>query len=87
MEKSDVIGLLHEDKVTITFQKADGTLRNMLCTLKEDMLPQQIDLEETIQKKVSNPDACAVWDIENQGWRSFRWDRLKSVNGENFGTE
>jgi hypothetical protein len=87
MEKSDVIGALHEGEVLVFFEKADGTLRNMLCTLKEELLPEQVDLEETIQKKAPNPDVLAVWDTENQGWRSFRWDRLKKVNGETFGTE
>lgn len=87
MEKSEVLSLLHEGEVLVFFEKADGTVRNMLATLKEELLPAQVDIEETIQKKKPNPDICAVWDTENQGWRSFRWDRLKKVNGENFGTQ
>jgi len=87
MEKSDVIGLLHEGEVLVFFEKADGTMRNMLCTLKEELLPEQVDMEEVIQKKKPNPDVIAVWDTENKGWRSFRWDRLKKVNGESFGTQ
>jgi len=87
MEKSDVIGLLHEGEVLVFFEKADGTMRNMLCTLKEELLPEQVDMEEVIQKKKPNPDVIAVWDTENKGWRSFRWDRLRKVNGESFGTQ
>lgn len=87
MDRSEVLKALHEGQVQLCFQKVDGTLRNMLATLKEEFLPSQIDLEETIQKKKQNPDVLAVWDIENKGWRSFRWDRLQNVNGENFGTQ
>lgn len=87
MEKSEVMNLLHEGEVLVHFEKADGTMRNMLATLKEELLPEQIDIEEEIQKKKPNPDVLAVWDTENQGWRSFRWDRLVKVNGEVFGTK
>jgi hypothetical protein len=43
-------------------------------------LPAQVDLEEAIQKKKPNPDALAVWDVEANGWRSFRWDSLQDFN-------
>jgi len=48
----------------------------MVCTLKPDLLPAQTDLEEAVQKKTPNPDVLAVWDLENQGWRSFRYDSV-----------
>ena len=35
-------------------------------------------------KKKVNPDVQAVYDIEAQGWRSFRWDSVQTVNGKNF---
>jgi hypothetical protein len=84
MEKSNVIGLLKTETVDIEFLKKDGTLRLMTCTLREDKLPAQIDLEEHTQKKEQNPDILAVFDVINQGWRSFRWDSLQKVNGESF---
>ena len=27
-------------------------------------------------------DALAVFDVENEGWRSFRWDSVKSISME-----
>lgn len=87
MDKSEVLELLHEGEVLVAFEKADGSERNMLATLTEVLLPEQVDVEEHIQKKKPNPDVCVVWDTENQGWRSFRWDRLKRVNGDTFGSE
>ena len=85
MEKSEVLDLLHNESVDLEFIKKDGTLRAMTATLKADSLPAQIDLEETVQKKTPNPDVLAVFDLINQGWRSFRWDSLQKVNGAPFG--
>lgn len=68
--------LLHVSEVRVKFLKKDGTERTMLCTLKPDLLPAQTDLEEAVQKKTPNPDVLAVWDLENNGWRSFRYDSI-----------
>jgi hypothetical protein len=54
----------------------------MQCTLKEALLPAQIDVEESVQKKTPNPDVLAVYDVTAQGWRSFRWDSLKDFKVE-----
>lgn len=82
MEKSKILEILYSEVVDIEFTKKDGTKRLMTCTLKADSLPAQIDVEEHVQKKTANPDTLAVFDTVNQGWRSFRWDSLISVNGE-----
>jgi hypothetical protein len=68
--------LLQEESVRVLFVKKDGTERIMYCTLKADLLPTQTDLEEAVQKKTPNPDVLAVWDLEAQGWRSFRYDSI-----------
>lgn len=83
MERSDLINQLKNETVDIEFVKKDGTIRLMTCTLKEDKLPKQIDLEESISKK-SNEASFAVFDVINQGWRSFLWANLKTVNGVPF---
>jgi len=70
--------------INVTFTKKDGTKRNMRCTLIEKYLPEQIDIEETISKKKHNPNILAVWDMDNNGWRSFRLDSIisYSIEGE-----
>lgn len=83
MEKSKVLDMLKNEVVDLEFIKKDGTLRTMTCTLREDKLPKQIDLEESISKK-SNDGVMAVFDLINQGWRSFIWANLKTVNGLPF---
>lgn len=69
-------GLIVNGPVRVVFIKADGTERNLLCTLNPEFLPAQTDLEEAVQKKAPNPNALAVWDLENKGWRSFRYDSV-----------
>jgi hypothetical protein len=64
---------LLDDVVFVLFVKKDGTERRMTCTLKPDLLPHQ---ENTIKPVHWNPDVQAVWDLENQGWRSFRYDSV-----------
>lgn len=78
--KEDVKSKLRESICKVSFTKVNGETRIMNCTLDETMLPEQIDIEESIQKKKPNPDVLAVWDVENKGWRSFRWDSLKSIS-------
>lgn len=60
----------------VIFTKKDGTVRELLCTLMPSALPAQTDLEEAVQKKTPNPEVLAVWDLENKGWRSFRYDSV-----------
>ena len=62
--------------LNVAFIKKDGTQRLMRCTLRADLLPAQTDLEESIQKKTPNPEVLAVWDLDNDGWRSFRYDSI-----------
>jgi hypothetical protein len=73
---------LFKNIVNVDFIKKDGTQRKLRCTLRPDLLPAQTDLEEAVQKKTPNPDVLAVWDLENGGWRSFRYDSIIGFAGE-----
>mgnify|MGYP003660898410 CR=1 FL=1 len=64
---------LNEGIISVLFTKKDGTERLMECTLHEDYVP------EIKGTKAINPDVIAVYDIEAEGWRSFRWDSIKNV--------
>ena len=82
MMKEKLLDALHNGICVITFTKKNGEERVMSCTLSEEFLPEQIDLEEAIQKKKPNPEVLAVWDTDAGGWRSFRWDSLKDFKKE-----
>ena len=81
-DKQKVKEDLHDGVCKVVFTKANGDERVMHCTLREELLPPQMDVEEVIQKKKSNPDVLAVWDVEAKGWRSFRWDSVKEFTTE-----
>lgn len=62
----------------VVFRKKDKTLRSMRCTLRKEALPEQTDIEEHIE--VTNKDYVAVWDLEKNGWRSFRIDSIEDIS-------
>lgn len=65
----------------VKFEKVDGTLRDMRCTLLPQYLPVVEVTEETEAKPVraKNPNVIAVWDIDKAAWRSFRIDSVKEA--------
>jgi hypothetical protein len=79
MEKSGVKSMLQSTIATVVFEKGDGTLRTMRCTLLPDHLPAPKELAEDAPARRDNPDVLAVWDLDNGGWRSFRLDSIKSI--------
>lgn len=67
---------LHEGVVVITFEKSDGTMRQMKATLQANLLPP-VDTVSSTPKK-PNTEVQPVWDLDAAAWRSFRVDRLKT---------
>ena len=57
----------------VIFTKLNGEERNMVCTLKEGVIPKATK-DPISQKKVRdlNEEVLAVWDVNKEGWRSFR---------------
>lgn len=76
VEKDILKTLLHEHVVNITFNKKDGTKRVLKGTLKLDSIPQSDAPKNDNPWRVKSDDVQAVYDLENEGWRSFRWDSL-----------
>jgi hypothetical protein len=72
--------LLRERVVGVVFIKKDGTERVMQATLSENFIPEATNSENSATTRKKSDEALAVWDIEAQGWRSFRWDSVKQVN-------
>jgi hypothetical protein len=77
MDRYTLKETLTDGIATVTFEKADGSLREMRCTLQPSYLPPQLLQEGTTRKE--NLDVLAVWDIDAGGWRSFRMDSIKSI--------
>ena len=71
-QKKELVLTLDENIVTIVFMKSNGERRTMRCTLIEDFLPKVVNGE---MAPWLNP-SCAVWDVDKDGWRSFRFDSI-----------
>jgi hypothetical protein len=68
---------LIEANVLVYFTKKDGSVRKMKCTLMESAIPP--DKKPKSSKKLKTGDSIAVFDLEQQDWRSFRFDSVKDV--------
>ncbi len=81
MTKQEIKDALHSGKTVIGFTKANGELREMLCTLRPDLIPSVPVVEGTEPKvpRKENPDVQPVWDLEKQAWRSFRFDSVTFI--------
>ena len=90
--RSWVRGLLTNSEISVTFTKADGTDRDMLCTLDHSRIPVSVAKpvsttapvdgivrESKKSRKEPDPHSIRVYDLEKQEWRSFRFERLKKV--------
>lgn len=80
-QKETLKNFLRENVLSVVFIKKDGSERAMECTLKPDLLPPHetntdnpIDFPAT--QRAENPDVIQVYDLENNGWRSFRVDSV-----------
>jgi hypothetical protein len=78
--KKWLTGHLKYGPVTLTFTKKDGSDRVMKCTTNPTyiMFKDPSILESKSDRKV-NENVMPVYDLDAGGWRSFRWDSIKSV--------
>jgi hypothetical protein len=84
-EKDWLRTLLHEREVGITFIKKDGSERLMWCTLSESKIPSEFAPKGS--EKTKSDEVLPVFDIENNGWRSFRWDSITNIEFSLVGVE
>lgn len=80
MNKFELKEILENGVVTVVFEKVDGSIREMKCTLLTEYLPvsdKQLLTENTTRKE--NDSSISVWDVESNGWRAFRLDSIKEI--------
>jgi hypothetical protein len=80
MEKTDLIKKLHDNIVTVEFTKVNGDYRKMKCTFQSNYLPETTNYDVVNDQK-DKPN-LSVWDIDANGWRSFKWDNLMGYSLE-----
>lgn len=80
-DRDYLVEQLQSGIVEVDFTKADGTDRTMRCTLKADLVPkiEKKLIDTTKPERVPNLNVIPVYDLDNEGWRSFRIDSIKTV--------
>jgi hypothetical protein len=81
MDINELRKLLSTDVVTVVFTKKDGSNREMICTTIPDYLPESTSSNISTAPSDS---VVTVWDLEQNGWRSFRFDSVKSIDTDYF---
>ena len=69
--------MLREQVLKVTFLKLDGDQRIMTCTKSLNYIPEQSRPNNSSRQ--SKPGTINVWDIDANNWRSFRYDRVQTV--------
>jgi hypothetical protein len=68
----------------LAFQKKDGSLRVMYCTLIPDLIPKTLEEIEKeflkLAKRKTSEKTLSVFDLNANEWRSFRTDAVVTFN-------
>lgn len=83
MDINELRDLLKTDLVTVNFTKLDGTKREMHCTTLPEYLPPVKEVNTNIKYRPS-PVIITAWDLEQNEWRSFKFDSVLSIETDYF---
>lgn len=73
-----LFNLLNDGVVSVLFTKKDGTDREMACTLDMEVIPKEKQPKGV--ERTKSTESLAVFDVEKDEWRSFRWDSIKVIS-------
>lgn len=79
IDKNELIAKLIAGVVTVSFEKKNGEIRKMKCTLNPEH-PLMREVKGTGGSY--DPNQIRVIDVEKEAWRSFRFDSLISINSK-----
>jgi hypothetical protein len=83
IDRDQIKKSLLEGVCKVTFEKTNGELRVMNCTLNSNHIPISPASEPSHKRlKAENPEVQPVYDVKASGWRSFRWDSIKEFSVE-----
>ena len=75
---STILNLARESWVTVTVEKEDGTVRDMVVTMNPDLLPE--DKQEGFAEK-HTPTFMTGWDRDRSDWRNVKFANVQAING------
>lgn len=76
--RTEMIKELQAGTKVVTFTKVNGEQRVMTCTLDANLIPDPIEIKADKSPKPVNEEVLPVWDVNANGWRSFRIDSVVS---------
>lgn len=76
--RNDMMMKLMKGPCYLIFEKKDGSIRHMMCTLHNQLIPQDTELDPTASKtqRKKSDSSVAVFDITLKQWRSFKLDNV-----------
>jgi len=80
MTRDEMVSALRQNVCQVVFTKVNGETRDMSCTLMEDKIPDEFkprDDDTGVQRTL---DVIRVFDVNANGWRSFRVDNVTTFN-------
>ena len=80
MTKEEIVAMLQAGVCEVTFTKVNGELRQMPCTLKNELLPV-VDTQTINESKTrkTNIDNLSVWCTDKNEWRSFKIANVQQI--------
>ena len=76
------IEALRNGVCVVKFTKTNNEERTMRCTLMEKYLPNDNRKDNETSLHMRKGLAIVVWDLDNNGWRSFLPNSVKEFNAE-----
>jgi len=83
LTKQEIIEALQHNVCTVKFTKVNGEVREMPCTLREDLVPKY-ERKTEIKEPKPESNTLSVWCTDKNAWRSFRVESVMEVS-INFG--
>ena len=81
MNRDEMINELRKRDCRVIFKKANGEERDMICTLREEVIPSFTYDNNTEPKTNGYSDtAIRVIDVNKGEWRAFRVDSVVSFS-------
>lgn len=80
--RDGLVDILRHNIVSVTFTKVNGEERVMKCTLQVNYIPNASSQngELVIENSKTTSNNLSVWDIDANGWRSFRIASVKNIS-------
>lgn len=76
--RNEIVKCLLTGPTMVLFEKKDGSVRKMICTLHHKLIPATKEkLNDMSRNPVRSDAAIAAYDLENAGWRSFLVDKVQ----------